>query len=160
MDVLHDRLIGQVLSRGHALLLWGRISERRIPLTRLAPLRTPLGAPRSFFAPYSPKCVENRSSQKFACSILHKPSARAMRAVSTGLRATCEDLHVVAMDGYARERIRRATSPHLPLRIRRAAHLISARAPWGSPADARRGGYAKRCVTRCIPPNTTQRISR
>src|SRR5215216_3330586 len=46
MDVLHDRLIGQVRSRGHAFLPQGRITERCLPLTRSAPLRTPWGAPR------------------------------------------------------------------------------------------------------------------
>src|SRR5829696_4007522 len=63
MDILHDRLIWQVLSRGHAFLLEGRIFERRIPLTRSAPLRTPWGAPRSFLALYSPGCMEGEFSE-------------------------------------------------------------------------------------------------
>src|SRR5918994_385249 len=63
MDVLHDRLIWQVLSGGHAFLPQGRITERRIPLTRSAPLRTPWGAAWSFFAPYSPECVEGEFSE-------------------------------------------------------------------------------------------------
>src|SRR5215216_6397333 len=41
----------------------GSLSKRRIPLTRSAPLRTPWGAPRSFFAPYSPECVEGEFSE-------------------------------------------------------------------------------------------------